>query len=134
MKLGLYKHFKGGLVRVIHVGKHSESVEDVVIYEALYECRTGGKGSIWVRPLEMFNEIITDNDESVRRFEYMGDNPCADETLTFDRDDKVIEGVLEGLLETFKHSSASFEYSKELLGNNTPAYVDVKLRLINKRL
>ncbi len=46
---GKYRHFKGNEYRVLHVAKHSETLEDYVVYQALY-----GSGGIWVRPLEMF--------------------------------------------------------------------------------
>lgn len=60
---GLYQHFKGAFYRVLDVAKHSETEEEVVVYQALY----GDKG-MWVRPLSMFTEAITHDGETRPRF------------------------------------------------------------------
>ena len=51
VKLGKYRHFKGNEYEVVGVAHHSESLEDFVVYRALY-----GDGETWVRPLDMFFE------------------------------------------------------------------------------
>ncbi len=51
---GLYRHFKGGLYRVEGVARHSETLEEMVVYRALY-----GEGGLWVRPAAMWNETVT---------------------------------------------------------------------------
>ena len=51
---GLYRHFKGGLYRVEGVALHSETLEEMVVYRALY-----GEGGLWVRPAAMWNETVT---------------------------------------------------------------------------
>ena len=71
LPLGIYKHFKGGLVKVLYVATHSETLEQFVVYEALYECRTNGKGLIWVRPLTMFTEDVVVDEQAVPRFTYV---------------------------------------------------------------
>lgn len=55
MKKGRYQHFKGGLYRVIDVVKHSETLEDLVLYEALYD---NSRSKLWVRPVKMFIEKV----------------------------------------------------------------------------
>lgn len=70
IKLGIYKHFKGGMYRVIGVAKHSETLEDLVIYEALYD---NPKSKFWVRPLENFLEEVELGGKKVLRFEYVGE-------------------------------------------------------------
>ncbi|SFT39435.1 DUF1653 domain-containing protein [Pseudomonas marincola] len=60
---GLYRHYKGPEYRVIGVARHSETQEQVVVYQALY-----GEYGIWVRPLEMFCSHVTVEGESVPRF------------------------------------------------------------------
>ena len=51
---GLYRHFKGGLYRVEGVARHSETLEEMVVYRALY-----GEGGLWVRPAAMWSETVT---------------------------------------------------------------------------
>ncbi|MDF2839458.1 MAG: uncharacterized protein K0Q99_229 [Clostridia bacterium] len=59
-----YKHFKGNEYLVLHIAKHSETLEDLVVYQALY-----GERGIWVRPLSMFLEQVEVNGSIVNRFE-----------------------------------------------------------------
>ncbi|MBN1377390.1 DUF1653 domain-containing protein [Candidatus Woesearchaeota archaeon] len=69
IKLGKYKHYKGGTVEVLFTAHHSETLEDFVVYKALYDCRTFGKGSIWIRPKKMFLEQVNYKGKKVPRFE-----------------------------------------------------------------
>lgn len=67
IKLGKYKHFKGGEYEVLGIAKHSETLEELVIY------RHFGKDEFWVRPLKMFLEKITFDGQEINRFEYVGE-------------------------------------------------------------
>ncbi len=67
IKLGRYRHFKGNEYEVIGIAKHSETLEPMVVYKALY-----GNGDIWVRPYEMWNETITRDGKSFQRFTFIG--------------------------------------------------------------
>jgi hypothetical protein len=58
-----YRHFKGNEYMVLHLAKHSETMEELVVYQALY-----GEMGIWVRPLSMFLEKVEVNGELVERF------------------------------------------------------------------
>ena len=69
METGLYKHYKGNLYEVIGVAHHSETMEEMVVYKALYDTPDFGYGAIWVRPLAMFNETIVVDGIAVKRFE-----------------------------------------------------------------
>jgi hypothetical protein len=70
VKLGKYQHFKGGLYRVIAVGKIEATGEDVVVYETLYD---NPVSRVWVRPLNNFLETVEIDGKKVPRFEYIGD-------------------------------------------------------------
>ncbi|EIM39740.1 DUF1653 domain-containing protein [Acinetobacter schindleri] len=64
LQRGIYQHYKGQLYQVLHVAMHSETEEKLVVYQCLY-----GDYSIWVRPLSMFTEVITlDDDRELERF------------------------------------------------------------------
>lgn len=61
---GIYQHYKGQMYQVLHVATHSETREVLVVYQCLY-----GDYSIWVRPLDMFAETVTlDDDREIERF------------------------------------------------------------------
>lgn len=60
----VYKHFKGNYYKVLYIAKNSETLEETVVYQALY-----GEGGIWVRPLSMFEEIIERDGKTFKRFE-----------------------------------------------------------------
>ncbi len=62
---GIYRHYKGNRYKVVGVAKHSETVEEMVVYEALY-----GDGGLWVRNKEMFLENVVINGETVERFKF----------------------------------------------------------------
>lgn len=68
IKLGKYRHFKGNEYEVIGTARHSETLEDFVVYRALY-----GEGGLWVRPLDMFVETIERDGKQFKRFEYIGE-------------------------------------------------------------
>lgn len=65
IKPGLYRHYKGFNYRVIGVCKHSETLEDLVVYEALYDNK---RSKLWVRPYEMFLEDVVVDGKKVKRF------------------------------------------------------------------
>ena len=64
IETGIYRHFKGGRYEVIGVAKHSETLEEMVVYRALY-----GDGGIWVRPLAMWNETVERDGKTFPRFQ-----------------------------------------------------------------
>lgn len=67
---GLYEHYKGMRYRVHGVVRHSETLEELVLYEALYE---NPQGRMWVRPKGMFLENVTVSGEVRPRFRFIGD-------------------------------------------------------------
>jgi cyclomaltodextrinase / maltogenic alpha-amylase / neopullulanase len=68
IKPGRYRHFKGNEYEVVAVAKDSETMEEVVVYRALY-----GERGLWVRPAKMFAEVIERDGRTMPRFQYLGD-------------------------------------------------------------
>ena len=66
VRLGKYRHFKGGEYEVIALAKHSETQEEMVVYRALY-----GEGENWVRPACMWNETVTRDGKTFPRFTFL---------------------------------------------------------------
>ena len=63
IKPGKYRHFKGKEYEVLYLAKHSETLEPMVVYRALY-----GEGGIWVRPISMWTEHVERDGYSGPRF------------------------------------------------------------------
>lgn len=67
LKLGKYRHYKEKEYEVIGIAKHSETLEELVVYKKLY-----GDHDLWVRPLKMFIENVEVNGKKMPRFKYIG--------------------------------------------------------------
>lgn len=67
LKPGIYRHFKGNLYQLIGVARHSETLEPMVVYRALY-----GEQGLWVRPAAMWDEIVDKDGYHGPRFRYVG--------------------------------------------------------------
>ena len=65
---GRYRHFKGGEYELLFIARHSETEEEMAVYRALY-----GERGIWVRPAAMWDEEITRDGQTFRRFTYIGE-------------------------------------------------------------
>jgi Uncharacterized protein conserved in bacteria len=65
---GKYRHFKGNDYELLSAAFHSESLEEYVVYRALY-----GERALWVRPRVMWDEVIERDGQSVLRFRYVGE-------------------------------------------------------------
>ena len=65
---GRYRHFKGNEYRVIGTARHSETLEEMVVYQALY-----GEGGLWVRPASMWSETVERDGYCGPRFVYIGE-------------------------------------------------------------
>lgn len=68
LKPGIYRHFKGGEYELIGIVTHSETLEKMVLYRALY-----GEKGFWVRPLHMWTETVEKDGIFMRRFTYIGE-------------------------------------------------------------
>lgn len=67
MEKGIYKHFKGELYIVVDLAMHSESEEQYVIYHNI-----NNKDKLWIRPINMFNDLIENEKLKIKRFEFLG--------------------------------------------------------------
>ena len=68
IRIGKYRHFKGNEYRVVGIASHSETMEPMVVYQALY-----GEQGLWVRPANMWNEQVDREDYKGPRFTYIGE-------------------------------------------------------------
>ncbi len=68
VQTGLWRHFKGNLYRVHGIALHSETGEEMVVYQALY-----GQQGLWVRPVSMWQEHVERDGYSGPRFLRVGD-------------------------------------------------------------
>ena len=68
LKKGKYRHFKGNEYELLDVARHSETMEPMVVYRALY-----GEGGLWVRPAAMWQEQVEREDYKGPRFQYIGE-------------------------------------------------------------
>lgn len=66
-KQGYYKHYKGNYYQVLGVAKHSETLEELVVYQPQY-----GDFGLWVRPLDMFLEYVEVDGQRMSRFAFVG--------------------------------------------------------------
>lgn len=92
MKFGIYRHYKTkNLYRVIGIAKHSETLEDLVVYECLYD---NPRSKLWIRPKKMFMEKVLVNGKKIPRFKFFSMN----KTLKFAPD--LVPLVLSGKKDT----------------------------------
>lgn len=66
---GIYRHYKGNKYKVIAIGKHSETLDQLVVYQALY-----GNNEIWCRPISMWNDDINVDGKIQKRFQIIEEN------------------------------------------------------------
>lgn len=69
IRIGRYRHFKGNEYEVLYIARHSETLEEMVVYRALY-----GDGDVWVRPASMWNDTVERDGIRCLRFTYIDDD------------------------------------------------------------
>lgn len=74
MKFGRYQHYKGKQYYVLGLARHSETLEEMIVYKALYESKEFGNDALWVRPKKMFFEDVIFEGKKVPRFEFLSEN------------------------------------------------------------
>ncbi len=71
IKLGRYQHYKGKFYKIIDLARDSETLEEIVIYQALYNSKKFGKQPLWVRPKKEFFEKVIINGKKFPRFKFI---------------------------------------------------------------
>jgi len=110
---GIYRHYKGNLYEVVGFVKHSETLEDMVVYKALY-----GEQGTWVRPLSMWENPIEIDGKTVKRFEYVGES---------DDTDRLYE--LQEALRSIESTLSKCEKALMKLNEGTPQHTLTKRRI-----
>jgi len=121
--LGVYRHYKGNEYEVIGFSKHSETLEDMVIYKALY-----GDNGTWVRPLSMWENPIYIDGKTVKRFEYIGSSNKGNELAEAHR------ALLSTLQKCEKIDLDNLVASQRTLLERRIAALKTALNLIDKEL
>jgi len=67
IQLGIYEHYKGQRYRVLGIAQHTETSDELVIYQALY-----GDQLLWARPVSLFHEKVLYGSQEVPRFKFIG--------------------------------------------------------------
>lgn len=112
--MNLYSHYKNKPYKVLGIAKHSESLEDLVVYETLYKNELG---SLWVRPRAMFEESVVIDHRSVPRFKKL-ELEIREVTVLTDDDFELIENIGSRCLPNWVSNTAKarlLEKSKPLL-------------------
>ena len=111
--LGIYRHYKGNQYEVVGFARHSETLEDMVVYKALY-----GERVTWVRPLAMWENLIEISGRIVKRFEYVGE-----------KDDVSKQHELREALRAINSTISKCEKAQLKLTKGTPQHTLTKRRL-----
>ena len=102
---GIYRHYKGNYYKVLHLAKHSESLEDMVVYQAQY-----GENCVWVRPLSMVLECIHRDGKSIERFSYIP--PDIETSLSVHLDSELEQYIYDNEIDLFAELKKEFPYIK----------------------
>ena len=70
-KPGIYRHYKEKLYEVLGIARHSETLEEVVVYRALYTSKEFDNNTLWIRPKAMFMEKVNIDGKEVTRFTFL---------------------------------------------------------------
>ena len=72
IKPGKYQHYKGNYYRVLGVARHSDTLKEYVVYQAMYDSKKVGKKALWVKPTHLFLKKMNYRGKEVPRFKYIG--------------------------------------------------------------
>jgi len=121
--VGIYRHYKGNKYEVIGFSKHSETLEDMVIYKPL-----NGESCTWVRPLSMWENTIMVDGKAVKRFEYIGTSKRRDELGDAHR------ALLSTMQKCEKINFDNLTKSRKTLLERRIAALKISLDLVEKEL
>ncbi len=96
IKSGKYLHYKGKQYEVIGTARHSETLEPLVVYRALYDSAEFGDGAIWTRPLKMFLETISVDGKDTPRFRLIEEDVSSSVVTTMRDAQKLVKSFAEG--------------------------------------
>jgi cyclomaltodextrinase / maltogenic alpha-amylase / neopullulanase len=71
IKMGTYRHYKGKSYKILGIAHHSETLEELVVYRALYPSKQFGKNALWVRPKSMFLGKVSVKGKKISRFTFV---------------------------------------------------------------
>lgn len=74
LPLGIYEHYSGKRYEIIGLARHSETLEELVVYRALYDSEQFGNHALWVRPIQMFLETVVMDEKEIPRFRFVDEN------------------------------------------------------------
>lgn len=77
LRAGIYRHYKGGLYKVLGVALHSDTLEPMVVYQGLFDSEEFGPDALWVRPLSKFSETINVDGKELARFQFVSETYIA---------------------------------------------------------
>ena len=100
IKTGRYRHYKGNNYLVLGTARHSETLEELVIYKALY-----GEGGIWARPLDMFEGTVIVSGREIPRFAFINNKKYS--TILFDLDGTLTDSQ-EGIVNSIHYALAKY--------------------------
>jgi hypothetical protein len=66
-----YRHYKGQEYLIIGIARHSDTLEEFIVYQGIYDSKEFGQQPLWVRPKSIFEEIIEINGEKIPRFKHL---------------------------------------------------------------
>lgn len=121
IKLGIYKHYKNKLYKVLFIATNSETKEDMVVYQAMH-----GDEKIWVRPLKMFLEEVEIDGEKMPRFQFVEE----DKSDWQDKYKRALADYHNLLKQTAKEKEEFGQYARvNFLHEVLPVYDNLKMSL-----
>lgn len=105
IKIGRYRHYKGNNYAILGIARHSETLEELVLYKELY-----GEGQLWARPADLFEETVPIGEKEIPRFSYINNKEY--NTLLFDLDGTLTDSA-EGITNSVRYALAKFGLHEE---------------------